>query len=130
MLKVLHNLKQNRWKFAIGLLVLTIGFCLLATPDYFFWPPQYKNLMNDDGVDVFIIIAGFLLMLYSLSNLHSNKIASILLAISAAILTTITFIEIIHWYFAGMFRNSLTIVLAIFAVIVILLVSYDRSIDN
>ena len=130
MLKVLHNLKQNRWKFTIGLLVLAIGLCLLATPDYFFWPPQYKNLMNDDGIDVFIIISGLLLILYSLSNLHSNKIASVLLAISAAIVASITFIEIIHWQFAGMFRNNLTIVLAIFAVVVIFLVSYDRSIDS
>ena len=130
MLKVLHNLKQNRWKFTIGLLVLAIGLCLLATPDYFFWPPQYKNLMNDDGIDVFIIISGLLLILYSLSNLHSNKIASVLLAISAAIVASITFIEIIHWYFTGMFRNNLTIVLSIFAVVVIFLVSYDRSIDS
>ena len=125
-----ESTKQNRWKFTIGLLVLAIGLCLLATPDYFFWPPQYKNLMNDDGIDVFIIISGLLLILYSLSNLHSNKIASVLLAISAAIVASITFIEIIHWYFAGMFRNNLTIVLAIFAVVVIFLVSYDRSIDS
>lgn len=130
MKQLLTNLKTNRWKFSIGSLVTVIGICLLNTPDYFFWPPQYKDLMNDDGIDVFIIMIGLLLMLYSLSNLHSNKIASVLLAFSAGILTTITFVEAIHWYFAGMFRNSITIALAVFAVAVVLLVAYDRSIDS
>lgn len=127
MKQVLHNLKNNRWNVSIGLLITVIGVILLSTPNYFFWPPNLANLMNDDGLDVFIIMVGLLLIECCLHDSKSSKFESLLLGFSAAIIALITFIELIHFWFAGMFRNALTIALAIFALAVVFLVAADKK---
>lgn len=106
------------------------GVDLLTNEHYFFWPPQFVSLMNDDRIDVIVIIVGVGLILYAMFGIHSNAIISILLGLAAAIGALIAFAFYIHMVYARQAMLSIPLVLALFFVAVVLKVALNRNTRN
>ena len=66
--KLIANLKHNFQIFAIGATFSAMGLLLWTDHKYFFWPPQYAGIMNDDGLDAIAVAVGVGLMYYALKN--------------------------------------------------------------
>lgn len=128
--KILHNLTNYGWYTLIGLVMAVCGVDLLTNEHYFFWPPQFVSLMNDDRIDVIVIIVGVGLILYAMFGIHSNAIISILLGLAAAIGALIAFAFYIHMVYARQAMLSIPLVLALFFVAVVLKVALNRNTRN
>ncbi|MCH3904133.1 MAG: hypothetical protein LKE17_00050 [Lactobacillus sp.] len=130
--QLLANCKKNQLYIIIGLAVAANGGCLwidklLAKHGYFFWPPQWAWLMNDDGFDAIAVIAGVGLIIYALMNAHNNAVSGILLGTCAAFMTLVALVELGHALFAGQFRMLNTIIGDVFIVLIILYTARNRN---
>ena len=131
MIKAIHNLLIKNSKYAnLGLAMLLMGADLWLEPNYFFWPPQYASLMNDNGVDGIAVIVGIGLLVYAGMDIHDNYVVGILLGISAAFVTTITCVEIMHMIFAGQLRMGIPAILGLYIVFNILQIARDRNTER
>ena len=129
MLKQLfHNLKYNAWYVIIGAVTTAIGYDLLTNEHFFFWPPQYSSLMNDDRFDVITLCIGLGLIIYSAVGKHTNRIISMLLGLAAANYTIIAVILWMHMQFAGQYKFNMPLTLCVGWILVILKVAQSRNI--
>lgn len=127
MRKVLHNLIKNDWYTLIGAVITVCGIDLWTNSHYFFWPPQYASLMNNNNIDAVATFVGVGLIIYAAVGIHSNAIISILLGVSAAFGTAIAFAFYVHMTFARQAMLSVPLALAVFFVVTILKVAFTRN---
>ena len=50
--------KLNLLHLILGLLLTSMGIVLLVNDSFFYWPPEWQWLFNNDLVDAFAIIVG------------------------------------------------------------------------
>lgn len=126
--QLLHNLRGNEWYVIIGAVTTAIGYNLLTNEHFFFWPPQYSSLMNDDRLDAITLCIGLGLIIYSAVGKHVNSVISVLLGLATANYTVIAVILWIHMQFAGQCKFNLPLALCIGWILVILKVAKSRNI--
>lgn len=125
--QVLVNLKHNFQIFIIGLACSAMGILLWTDHTYFFWPPQFAGLMNDDGLDAVAVVTGFGLIYYAVTNEKSNTVAGVLLSISASFTGLVACIQLIHAIFAGQAPMFLGFILSCFLLAEILYTARTRD---
>ena len=122
---LLHRL--NSWYSIIGVLITAIGLDLWTNEHYFFWPPQYVSLMNDDRIDAIATFVGISLIIYALTGAHNNWVIGILLGLSAAFMTIIAIAFYLHMTFAGQDKMSLSFAFGVVFILIILKVANSRN---
>ena len=122
---LLHRL--NSWYSIIGVLITAIGLDLWTNEHYFFWPPQYVSLMNDDRIDAIATFVGICLIIYALTGAHNNWVIGILLGLSAAFMTIIAIAFYLHMTFAGQDKMSLSFAFGVVFIWIILKVANSRN---
>ncbi|MCT7894385.1 hypothetical protein [Lactobacillus gasseri] len=125
--QLLVNLKRNFQIFNIGLAFSAMGLLLWTDHKYFFWPPQYAGLMNDDGLDAIAVAVGVGLMYYALKNEENNTLAGILLSVAAGFTSLVACIQLIHAIFAGRAPMGLGFILSCFLLTEILYTARTRN---
>lgn len=130
MREIIHNLLQNSWYIIIGIANCLTGYDLLSNEHFFFWPPQFQNVMNDDRVDWIMLITGLSLLIYSILNRHSNWIITLLLSVSAAFYTLLGVLMWEHVQFAGTKQMTISASLCFIFVLVIFNVARIRKRDH
>ncbi|MBD5430886.1 MAG: hypothetical protein HDR41_00200 [Lactobacillus sp.] len=125
--KLLHNLNTHFWDALIGLGIAIIGVDLWTNEHYFFWPPQYTTLMNDDRIDAMAVLIGVGLIIYALIGKNNNTILGIFLGLSVAFMTLIAIAFWIHMTFARQSMLSIPLTLAIVFIIAILRVAFNHN---
>lgn len=104
-----------------------MGLLLWTDHTYFFWPPQFAGLMNDDGLDAVAVVTGFGLIYYAVTNEKSNTVAGVLLSISASFTGLVACIQLIHAIFAGQAPMFLGFILSCFLLAEILYTARTRD---
>nr|DAS87140.1 MAG TPA: hypothetical protein [Caudoviricetes sp.] len=104
-----------------------MGLLLWTDHKYFFWPPQYAGLMNDDGLDAIAVAVGVGLMYYALKNEENNTLAGILLSVAAGFTSLVACIQLIHAIFAGRAPMGLGFILSCFLLTEILYTARTRN---
>ena len=125
--QLLVNLKHNFQIFIIGLACSAMGLLLWPDHKYFFWPPQYAGLMNDDGLDAVAVAVGLGLIYYAIKNEKSNTAAGVLLSIAAGFTSLVACIQLIHAIFAGRAPMGLGFILSCFLLAEILYTARTRN---
>ncbi|MDE1533979.1 hypothetical protein PWM22_01005 [Lactobacillus gasseri] len=125
--QLLVNLKHNFQIFIIGLACSAMGLLLWTDHKYFFWPPQYAGLMNDDGLDAVAVAVGLGLIYYAIKNEKSNTAAGLLLSIAAGFTSLVACIQLIHAIFAGRAPMGLGFILSCFLLAEILYTARTRN---
>ena len=128
--QLLYNLKHNDWYVIIGAVTIAIGYSLLTNEHFFFWPPQYSSLMNDDRLDVITLCIGLGLIIYSIIGKHINGVISVLLGLAAANYTVIAVILWMHMQFAGQYKFNVPLALCVGFILVILKVAQSRNVER
>ena len=125
--QTIHNLFKNSWYVILGIANCLVSYDLLTNEHFFFWPPQFRNLMNDDRADWIFLIIGIAFFIYAAIDRHSNWIITFLLAVSAAFYTLLGFLAWEHMQFAGVSSMGVTASLCFVMVLVILNVARNRD---
>lgn len=93
-----------------------VAFMLRLKPP-FYYPPEFKSLMNAQGFHWLFVIAGLALLIYSLVPYSKRKLTGLLVGIVAGIDTILCLIELEHLYFMGDFGTSIVSNLFILVII-------------
>lgn len=120
MSKLKQRLKANFVFIAIGLTIAGKGLSFMLARQFFTWPPQYSWLLNDARIDIFALIAGLGLVVYSLSSSHNRQLQGVLLGCCTAYICFITIMEVCHIIFVGQTRLLTTVVGNLFFIAIIL----------
>lgn len=112
--KWLHSLALNEKYTSLGFIFIAIGIVLWTDDHYFFWPPQFVALMNDDVIDAIATFIGIGLVYYAAAGKHNNTLVSLLLGGATAIAVLITFAQFLHVVFVGFGSMKVGLFLSLF----------------
>ena len=88
--------KLNLLHLILGSLLTAFGIVLLVNDSFFYWPPEWQWLFNNDLVDAFAIMVGIGLIAFVFSGGKSQLANAVLLACSAFFLMMLTVLQLGH----------------------------------
>ena len=88
--------KLNLLHLILGLLLASMGIVLLVNDSFFYWPPEWQWLFNNDLVDAFAIIVGIGLIAFVFAGGKSQLANAVLLACAAFFLMMIVALQLGH----------------------------------
>ena len=91
----------------ISIWVTGIGLFLFSDNHYFFWPPNWSNIENDNRIDALIVLVGLVLFFCTIFGVTEKKIIATLLVLCGGIslaLATLSLFHVImsHFWFMGL----------------------------
>lgn len=102
--------KLNLLHLILGLLLTSMGIVLLVNDSFFYWPPEWQWLFNNDLVDAFAIIAGIGLIAFVFAGGKSQLVNAVLLACAAFFLMMIVVLQLGHVLVVHDYSRLLSIV--------------------
>lgn len=93
---IYHRLKLNPLHFILGCMILAMGISLMVNDTFFYWPPQWQWLFNNDLVDCVAIIIGLGLIIFVLLGGQNQIANAILLTFSTFFLTMLVILQLGH----------------------------------
>lgn len=122
-----HKLSSlNRWNFIkTGLLIVSLAVCFIVDRTYFFYPPALAPAWNNICFDVTGLIAGLVLLMCGVFNLHIDLLVKLGLGISVAFLTVLLVAEMFHVVGAGYFRFHPAIIFEIYSVVNLMQLAFE-----
>ena len=114
----LHKFNSlNRWNFIkTGLLIAGLAVCFMMDRTYFFYPPSLAPTWNNIYFDAVGLIAGLILIVVGVFNLHEDQLVKLGLGVSVAFLTVLLVAESFHIVGAGYFRFHPVVVFETYAI--------------
>lgn len=88
--------KLNLLHLILGSLLTAFGIVLLVSDSFFYWPPEWQWLFNNDLVDAFAIMVGIGLIAFVFAGGRSQLANAVLLACSAFFLMMLTVLQLGH----------------------------------
>lgn len=102
--------KLNLLHLILGLLLASMGIVLLVNDSFFYWPPEWQWLFNNDLVDAFAIIVGIGLIAFVFAGGKSQLANAVLLACSAFFLMMLVVLQLGHVLVVHDYSRLLSIV--------------------
>ena len=116
----------NRWNFIkTGLLIVSLAVSFIVDRTYFFYPPALAPAWNNIYFDVTGLIAGLILLMCGVFNLHVDLLVKLVLGISVAFLTVLLVAEMFHIVGAGYFRFHPAIIFEIYSVVNLMQLAFE-----
>lgn len=116
----------NRWNFIkTGLLIVSLAVCFIVDRTYFFYPPALAPAWNNICFDATGLIAGLVLLMCGVFNLHVDLLVKLGLGISVAFLTVLLVAEMFHVVGAGYFRFYPAIIFEIYSVVNLMQLAFE-----
>lgn len=100
----------NLVQLVISVWVMAIGTFLFSDNNYFFWPPIYRDLENDDRIDALIIAVGLVLLLCTIFCVERRWVIAILFGLIGAISLCLASLSFLHAWIAGFLPMGLSVV--------------------
>lgn len=114
--QLLTRLKLNVLYIILAFYSIFKGTALLTKKHpQFYFPPEFKGLMNSPYFQWALVIVGILMIVYIVSKLRNNVVTGILLSISVGLTTILVLIEAEHLYFRGDYGPQLVSDLTVLA---------------
>lgn len=104
---------ENPLHLMIGILMTVVGYRLMTSRDYFFWPPNLAWLFNDDAFGFFGLIVGVGLIIYTVRNKPNMDINTVLLSCAGGFVAVLAALTLGHDMFAGAHKMAITGFLAV-----------------
>ncbi|WP_201738266.1 MULTISPECIES: hypothetical protein [Lactobacillus] len=127
-----HNQhKLSRWNFVkTGLLIAALALCFIADRSYFFYPPNLAPTWNNVWVDIIGLIAGLILIVCGVFDIHERLVIKLGLGVSVAFLTVLLVAESFHVIGANYFRFHPVIIFELYAIANLMQVAYEYEPQN
>ena len=88
--------KLNLLHLILGSLLTALGIVLLVNDSFFYWPPEWQWLFNNDLVDAFAIMVGIGLIAFVFAGGRSQLANAVLLVCSAFFFMILTVLQLVH----------------------------------
>lgn len=120
MKKFLKLTSEYHEQVLAGTAITVIGIFLIASRQYFFWPPEWSSTLNDLRIDVIVLIAGIGMLVSAYTDNRIRWLKTISFILAGAIILALGVAQLLHVIFAGQFRMAYAIIgdLVIFALII------------
>lgn len=106
--KLVTRLKLNNLYIILGLYSIFKGTALITKRHpQFYYPPEFKGLMNSPVFQWALVLAGILMIMYILSDYSNERMTGLLLGFIAGLVTVLVLLELEHWYFKGDYGPAL-----------------------
>lgn len=105
-----RKLNDNFEQLLAGVTIIVIGLSLLVDRNYFFWPPQWADSMNDVRLDLGVIFLGILITIDALKKHTKRGLKLTLLLLGTWLMWILALIQLGHACYAGEFRMAHTII--------------------
>lgn len=115
--KLWYRIRNNSLYLIFGFYSFFAGLVLLTHRRPFYYPPQFKSLMNSPVIDGAFIVFGILMIFYSMSTIKNNRITGILIGGIAGLTAVTLGFELEHLIFRGDFGLRVVYASTILAVI-------------
>lgn len=116
----------NRWNFIKnGLLIVSLAVCFIVDRTFFFYPPALAPTWNSICFDATGLIAGLVLLMCGVFNLHVDLLVKLGLGISVAFLTVLLVAELFHVVGAGYFRFHPSIIFEIYSIVNLMELAFE-----
>ena len=116
----------NRWNFIKnGLLILSLAVCFIVDRAFFFYPPALAPTWNSICLDATGLIAGLVVLMCGVFNLHVDLLVKLGLGISVAFLTVLLVAEMFHVVGAGYFRFHPSIIFEIYSIVNLMELAFE-----
>jgi len=99
--RLCHNIDSNFEQFLGATGIIAIGVSLWIDRNYFFWPPELTQTMNDQRLDLIITILGFGLLVMAITGNRSKAWEQIFLILCGSVICMLAFTQIWHANLAG-----------------------------
>lgn len=103
LIKLWYRVKHNSLYLIFGYYSFLVGMVLQSNRRQFYYPPQFKSLMNSPIIDWSFLILGILITVYSISPIKNNRITGILIGGIAGLTAVTLGFELEHFIFKGDF---------------------------
>lgn len=114
--KLTVRLKLNNLYIILGLYSIFKGASLITKRHpQFYYPPEFKGLMNSPVFQWALVLAGILMIMYVLSDYSNERMTGLLLGLIAGLVTVLVLLEFEHWYFRGDYGPTLASDLTVLA---------------
>ena len=121
-----NNHKASRWDFIkTGLLISALAICFLIDRNYFFYPPSLAPAWNNVWFGTVGLLAGLILILCGVLDIHIDLLVKLGLGVSVAFLTVLLVAESFHIFGAGYFRFHIVVIFEIYAIINLMQIAYE-----
>jgi len=126
-LNQLHKFNSiNRWNFIkTGLLIAGLAVCFMMDRTYFFYPPSLAPAWNNIYFDAVGLIAGLILIVVGVFNLHEDRLVKLGLGVSVAFLTVLLVAEMFHVVGVGYFRFHPAIIFEIYSIVNLMQLAFE-----
>ena len=124
----LHNQmhKLSRFNFIkTGLLIAILAISFLIDRTYFFYPPSLAPAWNDMWVDVIGLLAGVVLIMCGVLDIHVDLLVKLGLGVSVAYLTVLLVAGSFHVFCIGYFRFHPAIIFEIYTIVNLMQIAYE-----
>lgn len=108
--QLIYRIKHNTLYIIIGLVIFAKGLCFHLEPPFWFYPPNFKDLMNSPYFNVIMMFFGTALVVYCFAPYCNRKLTGFLLGVIAGCIAIIIFLELEHSYFAGQFKLNQNVI--------------------
>lgn len=105
-----QRINDNFEQLLAGVTIIVIGLSLLVDRNYFFWPPQWADSMNDVRLDLGVIFLGALIAVNALKAKAKRRWRLTLLLLGTWLMWILALIQLGHAFYAGEFRMAHTII--------------------
>lgn len=120
--------KLSRFNFIkTGLLIMGLAICFMIDRTYFFYPPSLAPAWNSLWVDSIGLLAGLILVLCGVCDIHVDLLVKVGLGVSAAFLTVLVVAESFHVIGIGYFRFHPAILFEIYSIVNLLQIAYEYN---
>lgn len=131
LLKLDNQHKLSRWNFIkTGLLIVGLALCFIADRTYFFYPPSLAPAWNNIWFDSIGLLAGVILLLCGIFDIHVGLIVKVGLGVSVAFLTVLVVAESFHVVGANYFSFTPAIVFEVYAIVNLMQIAYEYNPEN
>ncbi|WP_089151152.1 hypothetical protein [Lactobacillus crispatus] len=121
----LHH-KLSRWNFIkTGLLIVSLAVCFIVDRTYFFYPPSLAPAWNNLWVDSIGLLAGLVLVLCGVLDVHVDLLVKLGLGVSVAFLTVLLVAAFFHVVGLGYFRFHPAIVFELYSIVNLMQIAYE-----
>ena len=128
--RLLKNIDYNFYQLLIGLSIVSMGLFLWVDKNYFSWPPELRPMMNSEYADLFFVILGIMLLMFSITNKDiriSKKwtVKDITLTVAGGATLLLLIEQLWQVLFAKNMDMTIAVIFDIFLFVLIIRCAYD-----
>lgn len=102
---MLNKIRDHPMHAALAIGMIVIGVFLIISDNYFIWPPNLTDSLNDDFVGSLYLFDGIAIGVWVLWESKSAKKNQVLLSVTSFLMAFLTVLQFLTWVATGIYTS-------------------------